>query len=402
MLYEHSIEHGRADIGAALVQLAPAVAALVARKNKQASALLDMPDDLGAIETLAADIRKRFGHVVVVGAGGSGLSGCTLVKLAPLAEASRFSFLENIDPETLSDVMRQIDFKKTCFLIISKSGGTLETLSQFFVLAESAKNKLGAAMGEHFVVITEATDNPLRQAAAEHKMKILDHHPHIGGRFAILTAVGLLPAAIAGLDIRALRKGAKSVADGLSAESPPAIGAALQYSAIQKNHPMTVLFSYAEKLSGFGAWWRQCWAESLGKSGKGSTPVPAIGTTDQHSQLQLYLDGPRDKLFTLILLKRAGSGPKISSGQDFLRGKTLGDVMEAEQQATLATLIRRNCPLRLFRLELLSEAALGALLMHAMIEILLTAHLLGVDPFGQPAVEEGKILALNYLKTGKP
>ena len=228
-------------------------------------------------------------------------------------------------------------------------------------------------------------------------MHVLAHDPDVGGRFAVLTAVGLLPAAIAGLDIRALRRGAQSVVDNMD---DAAAGAALQYTFMQKNYPMTVMLPYSERLAGFAAWWRQCWAESLGKQGKGSTPVPAVGVTDQHSQLQLWLDGPKDKWFTMIVCERAGSGARITGGPDYLRGKTLGDVMEAEQKATLETLIRNHCPVRLFRLKSLKEEQMGALLMHCMLEIILTAALLGIDPFGQPAVEEGKKLAREYLLKG--
>ena len=164
---------------------------------------------------------------------------------------------------------------------------------------------------------------------------------------------------------------------------------------------MSVMLPYCERLSGFSAWYRQSWAESLGKGGKGTTPISAVGTTDQHSQLQLYLDGPKDKFFTMIMHDRAGTGQKIHapdfSGLEYLHGKTTGDIMAAEQQATLETLVGHGRPVRVIRIGALDEAALGALLMHFTLEIFFMAKLLDVNAFDQPAVEEGKRAARDYL-----
>lgn len=394
-------------------QLSPAVRALAARQNKAAAPLLDSAagmDDISAIETVAAELCTRFNTFVVAGLGGSGLSGRTLTMLKR-ASVSSFHFLENIDPDDMDELLAQIDVERTCFLVISKSGTTAETLSQYYILLEHVERKLGKkVVGERFVVITMPGVNPLRTSAVQYGMRVLDHDPHIGGRFAVLTLVGLLPAAIAGLDIKALRRGARSVIRQLdtAAEShdiAPALGAALQYAFIEKKVPMTVMLPYSEKLSAFSSWYRQIWAESLGKQGKGSTPVRAAGVTDQHSQLQLYLDGPKDKLFTMVLVNRTGSGPRIAVpdgiGLDYLCGKTLGDVMAAEQKATVETLVQNRCPVRLLQVEKLDEEHMGALLMHFMLEVILVAWLLGVDPFDQPAVEQGKILARDYLLMGK-
>ena len=258
-------------------------------------------------------------------------------------------------------------------------------------------------------IITEPEESPLSRAAKNHAIPWLPHAQDIGGRFSILTNVGLLAGAIAGLDIRALRRGAQTVVAQMDqaktpADCPPALGAALQCAFIKKHYPISVLLPYADRLNVFAAWWRQCWAESLGKSGLGSTPVPALGTTDQHSQLQLYLDGPHDKLFTVLTINRARTGPLIPLPEDkalaYLKGKTTGDVMEAEQLATLKTFINHKCPVRHFMLESLTEESFGALLMHMMLEIIFTSELLGVNPFDQPAIEEGKKLAHDYLLSG--
>jgi glucose-6-phosphate isomerase len=426
MLYQHITEHcftpanaaqggiSHASIAPLCKRLAPAMATLAARQNDKANPLLDITertDDLEAIESLARDLRKRFSTIIIAGTGGSGLSGRTLTSLVPYHRKPGIHFLENIDPDMMDPLLARLDIEDTCFIVISKSGSTAETLSQFYALLEYTAAAMGRDKArEHFVVITQPSPSPLRDTAQSLGLTLLDHAPDIGGRFCILTNVGLLPAALTGLDIRAIRRGAKTVVHQLdTAKSPedcyPAYGATLQYAFLQQGYPITVMLPYAERLAGFSSWYRQNWAESLGKEGRGSTPIRAIGTTDQHSQLQLYLDGPKDKLFHMIMLSRKGTGRNIFAPDradlDYLKGKTLGDVMAAEQKATFESLIANQCPVRLFKLDVLNEEAMGALLMHFMLEIILTADLLEINPFDQPAVEEGKKLARDYLLKGE-
>jgi glucose-6-phosphate isomerase len=159
---------------------------------------------------------------------------------------------------------------------------------------------------------------------------------------------------------------------------------------------------YADALRPFALWHAQLWGESLGKGGNGTTPVAAHGPIDQHSQLQLWLDGPRDKFFTIVQIDRAGAGPRLSGAEhdealSYLAGRTMGDLLEAEQRATAAALMNKRCPVRCFRMHHLDERALGALLMHFMIETILVGYTLGIDPFDQPAVEDGKSLARRHL-----
>jgi glucose-6-phosphate isomerase len=240
-------------------------------------------------------------------------------------------------------------------------------------------------------------------------MAALDHDPMVGGRYSVLSVVGLLPALIAGQDAVALRQGALEVLNAtlgaaVPADAPAAVGAALSVAfARERGVSQMVLLHYSDILVKFGLWYRQLWAESLGKDGQGTTPVPAVGAVDQHSQLQLYLAGPRDKLYTLVLVDRAGTGrrvdPKLAADPalGYLAGRTMGDLMEAEQRATADTLVRNGRPVRILRLPRLDERALGAMMMHFMLETVLAARLMGVDPFDQPAVEEGKVLARKYL-----
>jgi glucose-6-phosphate isomerase len=245
----------------------------------------------------------------------------------------------------------------------------------------------------------------MRDLFAAHQIKMLDHDPDIGGRYSVLSNVGMLPAAICGLDIAAIRAGAaaamKPVLDRRApAEVPAAVGAAL---SVALGKPITVMLAYADRLERFTHWFVQLWAESLGKDGKGTTPVGALGPVDQHSQLQLFIAGPRDKLFTVITTNAAGRGPRIDPdlaklcGEPDFAGKAIGDLVAAQGRATAETLARNGCPVRTLHIERLDEESLGELLMHFMLETIIAAHLLGIDAFDQPAVEEGKVLAKKYL-----
>ena len=210
-----------------------------------------------------------------------------------------------------------------------------------------------------------------------------------------------------GLDIGAIRAGA---ADALApvlagkppAEVPAAVGAALAV-ALAPTKPITVLMAYSDRLALMTRWYVQLWAESLGKDGKGTTPIGALGPVDQHSQLQLYIAGPRDKLFTVVTGTPAGEGPRMTAelsklgGEPDFTGKTIGDLVAAQGRATAETLAKNGCPVRTIHLPQVDERHLGELLMHFMLETIIAAHLLGVDPFDQPAVEEGKVLAKKYL-----
>ena len=227
---------------------------------------------------------------------------------------------------------------------------------------------------------------------------VLEHDPGIGGRYSGLSNVGLLPAAILGLDIAALRAGAQQALAPVLAQRPPAevpaaLGAALNVAAAAAGKNITVLMAYADKLERFSRWFVQLWAESLGKDGKGTTPLGALGPVDQHSQLQLFIAGPRDKLFTIITVDAAGKGPRIDpaqarrAGEADLGARTIGDLVAAQGRATAETLARNGCPVRVIHLAKLDETSLGALMMHFFLETIIAAHLIGVEAFDQPAVE---------------
>ena len=404
-----------ADLAETVESLKPAVRRLVVEHRAGTLPHLALPerrDDLAAFQRIAQRYR-RFETTLVLGIGGSSLGGqavCALVPGGPLrppGEGPRVVFLENIDPTTFMPWLDYAERENAGFIVISKSGGTAETVAQMLAAWERMRAATGAeTAADHFTVMTEPGDNPLARFARGNGLRLVEHDRTLGGRFSVLST-GALPAMIAGLDAAALRMGAQEVVTGfLSAQSPvdcPAVlGAALNLAFAKRNRRIHVMMPYADALRPFSLWHAQLWGESLGKGGNGTTPVAALGPVDQHSQLQLWLDGPRDKFFSILQLDRAGTGPLIAGAERddrlaYLAGRTMGDLLEAEQRATAATLMNKRCPVRTFRLQRLDERALGALFMHFMIETILVGYALGIDPFDQPAVEDSKVLTRKHL-----
>ena len=372
-------------------------------------------DDLAPLAALAADWRARLDDVVVLGMGGSSLGGQTLYALSdrgfgPQGGGPRLHFLDNVDPDTMASLIGALDFKRSGLIAISKSGGTAETLAQVLALLPALEAAVGRdRLPGQMAVITEPRPSPLKRIAERYGLPCFDHDPGIGGRFSVFSVVGALPALVAGLDVAAFRRGAAEVLGATLAasrveDSEPAVGAALAIGLAQERGlTQSVMITYQDRLAPFGLWYRQLWAESLGKDGAGTTPIRARGTADHHSQLQLYLAGPRDKMFILVMPATAGAGPTMAAdlaaavGAGNLGGRALGDLLMAAARATADTLARHGRPVRRFRIETLDEAALGALQMHFMIETIVAADLLGVNAFDQPAVEEGKELTRRYL-----
>jgi len=389
--------------------------------------LLHMPrttEDLAAVKEAAAWLRRDATDVVFLGTGGSSLGGQTLAQLKDYAvpgagrftESPRVHFLDNLDPLTFDHVLHKLPLSSTRFVSISKSGGTGETLMQTIaVLSALDKAGLKALPKDTFLGLSEPRKdggrNALRDLLEPEGVRFLEHHTGIGGRYSVLTNVGLLPAAVLGLDIAAIRQGAAEAyepfCNGSAAkDAPAALGAALNVAAAREGKGIAVTMAYADRLERFTRWWVQLWAESIGKDGNGTQPVAAIGPVDQHSQLQLYLAGPNDKLFTVMTTGVAGQGPLMDerlakrAGEPGFGGKRIGDLVAAQGRATADTLAKNSRPTRRIHIEKLDEGAVGELLMHFMLETILTGYALGVDPFDQPAVEEGKILAKQYLAQG--
>ena len=390
---------------------------------KIASDKQDVADAIAALKVLSQGAKT----IVFFGTGGSGLGGQTLAQLAGWnipggANAAqrtrpRTRFYDNLDGGTLAGALAALELPVTRFVVTSKSGGTAETLAQVIVALSAVKAAgLEKQIPQMFIGITEpdkpGKTNGLRALFASLAIPLLDHHTGIGGRFSCLTNVGLMPAIARGLDASAIRAGAQNVIDAMLQSKPaaafaPAVGAAAAV-ALSKERGITtlVMMPYADKLSRFSAWFVQLWAESLGKGGEGTTPIACLGPLDQHSQLQLFMDGPRTHMTTVLRVASAGTGPLIdaafarTAGAGFMAGRTAGDVVDAQAHAVPEALARAGRPVRTFDIAKLDEKTLGALLMHFMIETILAGRLLGVDPFDQPAVELAKMLTKERLAKG--
>ena len=417
--------HGVADaeLGAALARTEGALDRLRQHYAEGTLPLLRLPervDDLTEIGAAAAKLTEGASDIVLLGTGGSSLGGQTLTQLAgfnvpgvgSLHDRPRMHFIDNLDPFSFETMLARLPLASTRFVAISKSGGTAETLMQT-IAALGALKRAGLDPRNAVLGISEPGKidkrNGLRDMLEKFQVPVLQHDPGVGGRYSALTNVGLLPAAALGLDVAAIRKGASAallpVLDKYEpARVPAAVGAALAVAAAEsKAKSLSVMVAYSDRLERFTHWYVQLWAESLGKKGKGTTPVAALGPVDQHSQVQLFIAGPRDKLFTVVSVGAQGKGPRMDAelaklcGEPGFSGKTIGDLVAAEARATAETLAKNGCPVRMLHIDTLDEAALGELLMHFMLETIIAAHLLGIDAFDQPAVEEGKVLAKKYL-----
>ena len=376
--------------------------------------LLRLPearDDLAEVADFAAGVRARFADFIVLGTGGSNLGAKALFALDHLGlnqstQGIRCHFLDNVDPVPFRALMDHLDPAKTCIFAVSKSGTTAETLSQTVLLIDWLQ-RAGADVAAQVAVLTEPKPSPLRHLATRFGLRSFAHDPQVGGRFSVFSIVGLIPALVAGIDAAAVRAGAWSILEPVLNGAAPgdvlaARGAALAEAQVQAGRTQTVLLPYADQLADFGLWYRQLWAESLGKDGRGTTPIRAMGTVDQHSQLQLYLDGPSDKLFTFIEVAHQRVLPALNGdllGPDlaYLQGKSLGDLLVAECRASADTLAAKGHPVRTLQIDQVSAHNLGQLMMHFVLETILTAHLWGLNAFDQPAVENIKIRTREVL-----
>lgn len=407
-----------------LDRLSPAIARLQEDYRTARLPHLRVPEetaDLAEAEAAYARLAQGARAVIFFGTGGSSLGGQTLAQLggwhipgtADVAQMQRprTRFYDNLDGHTLASALHSFDdLGGVRFVVISKSGGTPETLVQALAALAAVRDAgLERRIPELFLGVTEPAAegrrNGLRTLFERHGIPCLDHPAGIGGRFSVLTNVGLLAAIARGLDARAVRAGARAVVDRLMAATAapgfaPAEGAAVAVGlARERGIRVQVMMPYSDRLGRFAAWFAQLWAESLGKGGQGTAPIACLGPVDQHSQLQLFMDGPREHLITVVRTPTAGTGPRIdadlasAAGMGYLAGRTAGDLVAAQAEALPEALARAGRPVRTFDLARLDEASLGALMMHMMLETILAAHLMGVDPFDQPAVELAKVIA---------
>jgi glucose-6-phosphate isomerase len=369
----------------------------------------------------AKEISEKFDNFVVLGIGGSALGPFAVFNaLCHLRHndlskrrrnnAPRFFVEDNVDPERMSALLDVIDVKKTAFNVITKSGSTSETMSQYLIISDILKKKVGEKWNEHIIATTDSENGNLIKLARENNFKTFFIPSGVGGRFSELCPVGLLPAAVLGIDVYALLDGAKYT-DGSAREAGGDIfknaalmSAATQYIAIKKGKNISVMMPYADSLKYMADWYCQLWGESLGKENDldgnkvyaGQTPVKALGVTDQHSQVQLYTEGPFDKVVTIIGVEKYRKTFKIANGCEeypnvnFLCGHTLNELITNERIATEYALAKAQRLNRTIIMPSVNAYTVGQLIMFFQIETAYLGAMLNIDAFNQPGVEEGK------------
>ena len=372
---------------------------------------LSMPykEELEAELTRLAPQFKKFKHMLVLGIGGSALGARALQRaFAPGQDSPCHSgpwlwIADNVCPVTFEAWLGKLPPAETLVVCISKSGGTIETLSQYFLVRDWLKAALGADWAGHMWVITDKAKGFLRQEANSHNLTALEVPDNLGGRYSALSAVGMVPAAFLGMDWKALLNGAASVAKPL-ADNPQSLGehpswalASWAHALEQHAYSQLIFFSYIPQWATFGPWFAQLWAESLGKDGKGTMPLAATGVTDQHSIQQMFLDGPRDKGCLFLTCPNLPQGrifpQDMPDKWSWLRGKPFGSLLEAEGLGTRMALAKRETPLVHIRMAEATEQAAGAMMMLLEAATVFTGWLMDINPLDQPAVELGKRLA---------
>ena len=383
--------------------------------------------DLNAIKNSAKSIRSRCDAFVVLGIGGSALGANAIFKALThfrhnelpknKRNAPRFFVEDNVDPTRLNALLDVIDLNRTVFCVVSKSGNTTETLSQFFAFRKMVEAQAGEAWKEHFVVVTDDNQGKLNRYAEQNGLERFFIPNDLGGRYSVLSPVGLLPAAVLGLNIDALVAGAKAMYDASKSqdvwENAPLLSAVLDYINYTRGKCMSVVIPYCESLDLIGDWYSQLWAESLGRNAVidgnefkiGQTPVKALGTSAQHSQFQLYLEGPSDKIFTFIAVQKFKNDIPLPAdlndmfGQDVTKNRNFSDLINIERVASTIALTSFNRPSETITISEVNECVLGKIFMFFILKTLFMGALLKVNPYNQPAVESIKIGVKAILKS---
>jgi len=387
---------------------------------------LDLPDDRATAKAamdFARALDPAIDTMVVLGIGGSSLGPRALYSaLAPAFDPlrprapgmpRRLFFPDNVDPITFRALVDLLPPERTLWNVVTKSGGTAETAAQMLVVIDHLEKTLGARAKDHIVATTDPEKGILRATARARGWRTFDIPANVGGRFSVLTAVGILPAAVAGLDVTGLLDGARRMRDRalepeLRANPALLLASLLHHHHAQHARPMTVMMSYVDGLYDTADWFRQLWAESLGKDGHGPTPIAARGATDQHSQLQLFAEGPDDKTYLFLTAKERGGEIEIPSSElangapdyAYLAGRGMGELLDAELVGTIGSLRKAGRPTARLELARPSAGALGELLMLLEAATAFAGPLYGVDPYDQPGVEDAKKRA--YAALGRP
>ncbi|HID38352.1 MAG TPA: glucose-6-phosphate isomerase [Calditrichaeota bacterium] len=371
--------------------------------------------ELNEIENYAKIARNRFDSYVHLGIGGSALGPIALqTSLSGYyhnlsSRKPKMFFPDNVDPDWLNELLQHIDVTKTLFHVVSKSGSTAETAAQMLYFVHHMAKKMGENFYKNLLFTTDPVEGLLNRIAREYPIKCFRIPPGVGGRFSVLTPVGLISAALAGINIHKILHGAQEMAklcnNNNLLENPAFIYAAIHYLYMRNRKNISVMMAYSNQLRDLADWYRQLWAESLGKrfntKGEkvevGQTPIKALGATDQHSQVQLYIEGPNDKVITFLEVEHFKENSPLKNHFtyipefDYLDGKTLAELLNSEKRATELALTNNQRPNLTIRFSSVNEANIGAFFFLLEAATAFTGGLLDINAFDQPGVEEGKI-----------
>jgi glucose-6-phosphate isomerase len=416
------IEHGLTEheLFGLETRLKEAHESVARQANAGKLGFIDLPthtEEAKKIMSWAKKLRGSFDTLVVLGIGGSALGNIAVQtalcspywnqgdKKARKGWLRLFVF-DNVDPRWAADLAAVLDLKKTVFNVISKSGTTAESLAAYFIFRKAVEQKVGAKKAAgHFVITTDEHKGYLRELATREKMTSFVVPGNVGGRFSVLTPVGLVSSALLGADLVELLNGAKAMRarcqGGSLKQNPAAAYAALQYLYYQKGVNLSVLMPYSQNFYGVADWYRQLWAESLGKKtdragrtvNAGPTPIKALGVTDQHSQAQLYMEGPYDKVISFLSVRDFGKKiviPKVDKDH-YLGGRTLNELLKAEEQGTRSALTKAQRPNLTLTVDDISETTVGELFFFFEMAVAYMGELMNIDAFDQPGVELAKV-----------
>lgn len=396
--------------------------AVTARRAAGEIPFFELPyqkDALAQTKTMANALREESDTLVVLGIGGSALGTRALIQA--LETTRRVVVADNVDPMSFGTLLDGLDLARTTFNVISKSGETAETMAQFLIVRDLLLRQLGAVdYAKRVLITTDADQGALRQVVHDEGFRDLAAPADVGGRFSVLTAVGLLPAAFAGIRVDDLLAGAAWMdtrcQDPDPWRNPASLLAALLYLADTRHRRnVVVLMPYSDRLRCLAAWCAQLWAESLGKAETvdgqpahvGQTPLSAVGATDQHSLLQLFIGGPADKVFVMLRVEDHGREVPIPAAYadfdsiGYLAGVGLGQLLNLEQRATELALVKQQRPVLALNVPQVNAFTLGQLLYLFEAAVVLAAGLYRVNPLDQPGVEDGKRLTYGQMgRTG--
>ena len=365
--------------------------------EKEVSALIDEPENVYNILSenfrLSFKIRdlekfKKYRNIAIIGMGGSILGSQAIFKFLENKIKKNLFFFDNIDYEKALNFKKKINKKSVLFIIISKSGSTIETISNFFFINKIKKDQ------KNLILISEKKNNALFEISKKFNLFYVEHKHFIGGRYSVLSEVGILPAYLMGINIFSLRKNLKdfflSMKRTFLKESSVKIANIIYLNKLKS----LIFLNYSPRLEKFLYWCQQLLAESLGKKGKGLMPIISLAPKDHHSVLQLYLDGPKDKLFHIFSLventKKKIKIKKVTKHTNYLHNKDLFEIRNAQKEALIKTLKKNKIPFRELKIKKCDEETLGQLFSYFILEISIIGKILGINPFDQPAVEQVK------------